>query len=56
MQLDSQLGSNKTWHEFKTDNELHEFKEFKEINWLPTKEVVEQCVMTNVFEHWKETM
>ena len=27
-------------------------KEFKEINWLPTKERVEICVATKVFKYW----
>ena len=30
-------------------------KEFKEINWLQTKERVEQRVATNVFKYWKGT-
>ena len=30
-------------------------KEFKEINWLPTKEWVEQRVTTNVFKYWEGT-
>ena len=30
-------------------------KEFKGINWLPTKERVEQRVTTNVFKYWKGT-
>ena len=29
--------------------------EFKKINWLPTKERVEQRVVTNVFKYWKGT-
>ena len=28
-------------------------KEFKKINWLPTKERVEQPVTTNIFKYWK---
>ena len=30
-------------------------KEFKEINWLPTKERVEQRIATMVFNHWNGT-
>ena len=30
-------------------------KEFQEVNWLRTKERVEQHVATNVFKYWKET-
>ena len=30
-----------------------EAKEFKKINWLSTKERVEQCISTNVFNYWK---
>ena len=32
-----------------------EGKEFQEINWLPTKERVEQRVATNVFKYWNGT-
>ena len=28
-------------------------KEFEKINWLPTKERVEQPVATNIFKYWK---
>ena len=30
-------------------------KEFKEINWLPTKERAEQRIATKVFNYWKGT-
>ena len=30
-------------------------KEFKEINWLPTKEREEQCITTERFKYWKGT-
>ena len=30
-------------------------KEFKEINWLPTKKRVEQRIATEVFKYWKRT-
>ena len=30
-------------------------KEFKKINWLPTKERVEQRIATKVFNYWKGT-
>ena len=30
-------------------------KEFKKINWLPTKERVEQRIATKVFKYWKST-
>ena len=30
-------------------------KEFKGMNWLPTKEIVEQRIATNVFKYWKRT-
>ena len=30
-------------------------KEFNEINWLPTKERVEQRILTNIFKYWKGT-
>ena len=30
-------------------------KEFKKINWLPTKERVEQRIATKIFNHWKGT-
>ena len=30
-------------------------KEFQEINWLSTKERVEQCVAANLFKYWKGT-
>ena len=30
-------------------------KKFKEINWLPTKEIVEQHVATKVLKYWKRT-
>ena len=30
-------------------------KEFKQINWLLTKENVEQHVVTNIFKYWEET-
>ena len=30
-------------------------KEFKKVNWLPTKERVEQRVATKAFEYWKGT-
>ena len=28
-------------------------EQFKEMNWLPTKERVEQCIITKVFQYWK---
>ena len=30
-------------------------KELKEINWLPTKERIEQRIATKVFKYWKGT-
>ena len=30
-------------------------EEFKNINWLPTKDRVEQCIALNVFKYWKKT-
>ena len=32
-----------------------EAREFKEINWLPTKDRVEQHIATKAFKHWKGT-
>ena len=41
---------------FKTQLRQHiGAKVFKEINWLPTKERVEQCIATKIFNYLKGT-
>ena len=41
---------------FKTQRKItYRAKEFKKINWLPTKERVEQRIATKVFNYWKLT-
>ena len=52
-----QVTQNKCFHFWLRFNSREHIgaKEFKEINWLPSKEKVEQRSATKVFKYWKWT-